>query len=234
MLPVLSLLLVVVLSMIVNRVATVALVLTGLSRESARFQARSAFTGAGFTTSESESVVNHPVRRRIVMLLMMAGNVGLASVATTLILTFANAGDKSIGWAMSMVMIVVGVGLLWLLSASKWLDRHMSRIIAAALCRWTTLDTRDYAELLHLADNYGVAEIMVQQGDSVVNQSLAEARLPDAGIMVLGIHHPGGGFTGAPKGSSRIQAGDVLIVYGRDQDVAALDMGKPKPKTEPE
>ena len=62
-----SLLLVVAISLLVTRVATVMLTATGLSREVARFQARSAFTGAGYTTTESESVVNHPVRRRIVM-----------------------------------------------------------------------------------------------------------------------------------------------------------------------
>ena len=37
-------------------------VATGTSSELARFQARSAFTGVGFTTSEAESVVLHPVR----------------------------------------------------------------------------------------------------------------------------------------------------------------------------
>jgi len=39
---------------------TVALTHTGLSRESARFQARSAFTGAGFTTSEPGWTVGSP------------------------------------------------------------------------------------------------------------------------------------------------------------------------------
>jgi len=225
MLPILSLLLVVVLSLIVNRVATVALTLTGLSKESARFQARSAFTGAGFTTSESESVVNHPVRRRIVMMLMMAGNVGLASVATTLILTFANGDNKAGGHATSIAILAVGVGLLWWLGASQWLDRRLSRIIAKALCRWTTLDARDYAELLHLAGDYGVAEVMVKDEDPLVGRTLAQARLTDVGIMVLGLQHYGGGFTGAPRGTTEIRARDVLIVYGRDKDVAALDKG---------
>ena len=49
MIAVISLLLVVTISMIVIRVASVALVHTGMGREAARFQARSAFTGAGFT-----------------------------------------------------------------------------------------------------------------------------------------------------------------------------------------
>ena len=55
-----SLLVVIVISLMVTRMATIALTATGLSRESARFQARSAFSGAGFTTSESEAVVRHP------------------------------------------------------------------------------------------------------------------------------------------------------------------------------
>ena len=44
-----------------TRIATVALQLTGLSKANARFQARSAFTGVGYTTSEAEDTVNHPV-----------------------------------------------------------------------------------------------------------------------------------------------------------------------------
>ena len=45
MLPIVSILVIVGLSLLVTRVASVALVHTGLGREAARFQARSAFTG---------------------------------------------------------------------------------------------------------------------------------------------------------------------------------------------
>lgn len=62
MTAVVSLLVVLTVSLLVTRIATVALTATGLSRETARFQARSAFSGSGFTTSESEAVVRHPVR----------------------------------------------------------------------------------------------------------------------------------------------------------------------------
>jgi len=56
-------LIVLALSLVLTRVATVALAMTGLSHEVAKFQARSAFTGTGFTTREAENVVDHPVRR---------------------------------------------------------------------------------------------------------------------------------------------------------------------------
>ena len=60
-----TLLVILTFSVVVTRIAAVALRLTGMPADVARFQARSAFTGAGFTTSESEAVVNHPIRRRL-------------------------------------------------------------------------------------------------------------------------------------------------------------------------
>src|SRR3954447_23513363 len=83
-----SVLVIALLSMLITRVATVALAQTGMSRESARFQARSALSGVGFTTSEAESVVNHPVRRRIVQALMVVGSAGVVTAAASLILSF--------------------------------------------------------------------------------------------------------------------------------------------------
>ncbi|MBU3958657.1 MAG: potassium transporter TrkA, partial [Candidatus Omnitrophica bacterium] len=66
MIPLFGLLTIIVLSIIVVRFGAIALELTGLSPEIASFQAQSAFSGAGFTTSESETIVTHPLRRRII------------------------------------------------------------------------------------------------------------------------------------------------------------------------
>ena len=84
MISIVSLFVVVVLSLMVTRVGAVALRLTGMSSDAARFQARSALTGAGFTTVESEQVLGHPVRRRIISLLMVLGNIGLVAASGTL------------------------------------------------------------------------------------------------------------------------------------------------------
>ena len=102
-----SLLVVVLLSLLITRIAMVALVATGLSRSAARFQPRSAFTGAGFTTSEAESVVNHPARRRIVMLL---GNAGLAAVVASLMIGFARSGGLHAWWR--VLELVGGMAVL--------------------------------------------------------------------------------------------------------------------------
>ena len=70
---------VILFSIIFVRIGAVALEMTGLSREVATFQAQSAYTGVGFTTSESEYVVSYPVRRRIIRILMLVGSAGIAS-----------------------------------------------------------------------------------------------------------------------------------------------------------
>lgn len=88
MIAISSLLVTLTLSLLVTRAAAMAFMLTGLSREAARFQARSAFSGVGYTTSESESIVNHPVRRQIVMGLMLLGNIGVATVVATTMVSF--------------------------------------------------------------------------------------------------------------------------------------------------
>jgi len=59
--------------------------------------ARSAFTGVGFTTSESEKVVNHPVRRRILLMMMLVGNASIVTVISTFILGFIQLPSSSSG-----------------------------------------------------------------------------------------------------------------------------------------
>ena len=81
-------------STFVIRLAAVAMRLTGLDNASARFQALSAFTGTGLTTREAEMIVNYPVRRRIVGLLMIVGNLGLVGVFATVVASVVQAeGD---------------------------------------------------------------------------------------------------------------------------------------------
>lgn len=221
MLAILSLIVALMLSLVVTRIATVALTYTGMSREAARFQARSAFTGTGFTTSESEKIVNHPVRRRIVMWLMLFGNVGITAVLASLVLTFV--GEESgASFAVKLLLLVGGIAAVWAMAVSKWVDRQLSRVISQALSRYTNLEVRDYSGLLHLAGEYKVSELHVEQGDWLANRNLRELKLRDEGLLVLGVERASGEFIGAPNGDTTIEAGDNIIIYGRDSTVAEL------------
>lgn len=221
MTAVLSLLIVVTLAVVVTRIASSALVLTGLSKDVARFQARSAFTGCGFTTQEAENMVRHPARRRIVMLLMLLGNAGLVTSISSLLLSFINVSETTTGGLRIMVLIG-GLAALWLLTRSQWLDRQMSRFFERVLKRWTSLNMQDYASLLNLTGDFSVAEIEVEDGGWLANRRLRELSLPDEGLTILGIRRDDGDYVGVPSADEKIYPKDTVILYGESEAVKSL------------
>lgn len=223
MIAVASLLATLLLSLLVTRIAAMALMLTGMSRETAKFQARSAFTGVGFTTRESEAVLNHPMRRQIVMTLMLLGNLGIATVMATVMLSFASTVGKQ-NWWLNIGLLVAGLFVLWWLAGNRWIERHLNRVISFALVRLTRLEVKDYASLLQLQNGYGVIELLVEPADWVAGQSLMTLRLSKEGVLVLGIQQVDGNYEGTPEGSSVIQAGDSLVLYGPLKRLAELDL----------
>lgn len=225
MLSIITLLTVLCISILITRIATVALTHTGLSKQSARFQARSAFTGVGFTTEESEKLVNHPIRRRILLLLMLLGNAGIVTAVSTLILSFIDI-NATMPLVWRIVLLVSGIVILWGIAASKWVDRHLSNIISKSLKSFTKLDVRDYASMLHLAGEYQVHEMQVEEEDWLADRSLKDSHLWDEGIMVLGVTRLDGTYIGAPVGSTMVKPGDTLILYGRSTAVEKLDQRK--------
>ncbi len=216
------------LSLLITKIATAALAMTGLSEQAARFQARSAFTGTGFTTEEAEKVVNHPVRRRIVMILMILRSAGLVTIVISLILSLKDAGRP--GQPLyRLIWIAGGVVMLWLLAMSKTVDKYLGRVIQKALARWTQLDTRDYANLLHLAGEYSVMELRIDEDDWLSGKDLRRCDLHDEGVTVLGINRADGGYIGVPHGKTEIYPGDVLILYGRSEGLQELSERRSDP-----
>lgn len=221
MIAIISLLLVMAVSLIVTRVATISLMHTGMSKQIARFQARSAFTGAGFTTVESEKVLNHPVRRKIIGMLMLLGNAGLVTAVSTLILGFIGRSHQSSLLARAGVL-AAGLAVLFFIVRSQWVDRHLSRIIDLALRRYTDLDVKDYGTLMQLVGDYRVVDFSVGEQHWMAGRTLAELRLRDEGIVVLGLRMPDGSYLGVPDGDSRVPAGVSLVIYGRRGSIKSL------------
>lgn len=216
-----SLLAVLAVSLLVTRVATVVLAASGMSGEAARFQARSAFTGSGFTTTESEAVVAHPLRRRVVMILMLVGNVGFVAAASSLILGFRG-GATGASW-MRVFELAAGLILLVFLSRSPRVNRWLTGLIGRSLRRWTDMAGRDSGVLADLGDGYLVSELAIAATDWVTGRTLAELRLEDEGLVVLGINRVDGDYVAHPAPDSRLDCGEVLVLYGHTDAIADLD-----------
>ncbi len=209
------------LSLVITRLATTALRMTGLSWDVAHFQARSAFTGTGFTTKEAENVVDHPVRRRIISLLMIVRSAGLITIIISLILSFAEQGAE-FSRLYRLLGLIAGVAVLWFVTRSKYLEKPLQRIMEKALRRWTTLDIRNFTELLKLSGKYHVTVFSVQEGDWLAEKHVRDCRLADEGVTILGIHRDDGSYLGVPRADTEIYPGDSLVLYGREKTLRNL------------
>ena len=229
MIAIASLFVVVALALLVTRLGALALTATGMPSDVARFQARSAFTGVGFTTSESETVVGHPLRRRIVMLLMVLGNAGFVTMMATLVLSFS--GSSGSGDALARLgLILVVLSLLFYLTRTSFFENRITGLLRRALTRYSELELRDFHHMMQLSGDYAVVELAVREGDWVAGKNLAELELPNEGLLVLAVQSLDGGFSGAPRGQTVVHPGDTLILYGRTSVVADIDTRPDSPR----
>lgn len=208
-------------SLLVIRIGTMALVLTGLSKDTAEFQAYSAFFGVGFTTAESELVMNHPVRRRIVRHLILMGQVGLTSVMVPLVVTFVKQ-DSFIRGLEQLGLIVAILAAMWLLVSSPPVRWLMDRSISWTLRRAGLPHPADYHTLLKVHEGFCVRDISIGEGHFLVGGTIARTRPGDGGVLVLGVLRKDGSYVGTPGGDVVVNPGDVLTVYGRESDVKVL------------
>jgi hypothetical protein len=222
MIGVITIILILVFSILITRIASIALTHTGLSRETSKFQARSAFTGVGFTTSESEKVVNHPLRRRILLILMILGNAGIVTAIASLIIGFAGITDGVQTW-LKFTILMGGIGILWLLANSRWIDRQLSIIINRILKKQHHIDVNDYASLLHLSGEYRISEIGIECDHWLCQKKLSDTHLHHEGLNLLAISRKDGTFLGAPARNTTIKEGDSLIIYGRAESLSKLE-----------
>lgn len=228
MTPIIVLLVITTVSLLIIRVGALALSMTGLSHDTAGFQALSAFFGVGFTTRESELVVNHPVRRKIIRDLIIAGNVGLTSVLATVVATVVRSDYTRDEMLVRVGVLACGLIGLWLITRLPLFQRAIDWTIRVALKRGGVVRAMDYDVLLRVADGYSVAEVEVLADSPMAGRTLGELRLRNHGVVVLGVMRNQGGtssYFGVPKGDTSIERGDVLSVYGRDEAVRRVATG---------
>lgn len=222
MAAVFGLLMIIVVSLVVVRIGAIALELTGLSGEIASFQAQSAFSGVGFTTAEAEMIVTHPVRRKIIRILILMGSAGITSSMAALVLTFV--GEKGKDVVLRGSILVGGILLIFLIARSRVIYILMKRLITKMLRKWTHLKIYDYEQLLGLSQGYSISRVAVAHNSCFRDKKLSDLK-PEEGILVLSIYRKVEGretYIGAPHGDTVIHAGDVLICYSRSEDLKVL------------
>ena len=204
-------LLVIFVSFLIVRAASIALMMTGLEKKKAKFQALSAFSGTGFTTKEAEQIANNPKRRRIISWLMVFGNAGIVTVIVTA--TSSIATSKGYNIPITVLILVIGVYAIYRIASHKGFIRTWESIVEDRLVKSPVFEEADTEDLLHLIEGYGLVRVIIREDSSLIGSSIAECKLSEKRAVVLGIER-GKVWLPIPKAAERIEENDRLIIYG--------------------
>lgn len=204
-------LLVILISFLIVRAAAIALMMTGMDENKARFQALSSFTGTGFTTKEAESVVNHPRRRRIIIWLMILGNAGIVTVIITA--TSSMVTSKGYKLPINVLLLILGIYLIYKLATHKGFIRRWESFMEDKFVKSHVFEEGVTEDLLHLIEGYGLVRVMIKEKSPLIGISLSDHKFPHKGLLVLGIERAKN-WIPIPKPEEKIQEGDKLVIYG--------------------
>ena len=223
MIALVSFFVIIIISIITVRIGAVALELTGIPQDIAAFQAQSAFSGTGFTTGESEAIVSHPLRRKIVRILIMLGSAGLTSSIATFIIAFVGKSSQVV--TTRGLILILGMVLVFLFAKSKFIYRIMKSVITKMLTKSFSSGVYDYYEVLGLGEGYGISTFKVIKNSWLANKTIQTLGIGDEGIIILSIKRKENNrdvVIGAPSANTKIKVGDEMFCYGLTDDLKCL------------
>lgn len=211
-------------SFIIVRIGALAFHLTGLEWTISKFQALSCFTGTGFTTRESELIIESPQRRRIATILIVLGNLGLV----TLIATFANSiraaplsGAGAIPYVrnavpaawmpiLNLLLIVLFSFIITRLYLNSRIRASLTNFLRKHLLRKLYDKQLSFIRLVSLAGDHGVARIEISAGSTASGRTIAS--LGDD-IRVLVLERAGKQIVN-PDPDTNLAENDRLVFFG--------------------
>lgn len=207
---------VIILSWFIRLGATVALMLTGMDRRKARFEVLSAFFGVGFTTRNSEAIISHPQRRKVISTVIVLGNAGLITIIASLVGTFAKASVATV--PVGLLVAVGVVFLLWRIAVWRGWMARFEKWFEHRLLHGQVFKKRKLLEMLEIEKDYVVGKVLARPGSEFLDHQLADLKLASKGLLVLAINRKGR-IIRPPKASNYIREGDILTVFGKRKQI---------------
>ena len=205
-------LIVIIISFLVVRAAAIALMMTGMEENRARFQALSAFTGTGFTTRDAEIVVNNPRRRRIITWLMILGNAGIVTVIVSATSTIVS--SEGFWLPISIAIIVIWIFIFYRLMSRRGLTRRWEEFVQNRLFKRSLFQETIVEDLFLIANDYGLVRIIATDNSLLLNSSAIEEKVKNKHFMIMGINC-GNRWISLPVDYEAIHKNDRVILYGR-------------------
>ncbi len=189
--------------------------MTGMPITKAKFQVISLLSSTGFTTRESEMIVQHPTRRKLASWLMVISYVSTATFISFFV-TMLSDTVTSIGF---FAVIVFFIAVAFYIHKSSLLEKIESGIESKVLRSklWDKLNNIHFT-LITNNKGYGIYEIYLSKDAHIIGKSIIESGLKDMEIEVLNIDK-GGEFIKFPTPDYIFEVFDTITVYGNLKNI---------------
>lgn len=200
---------------VVVNICSILLRLTGMPIKKARFQVVSLLTSTGFTTRESEMVVQHPIRRKIASWLMIVSYVSTATFISFFV-TMISDTVTGIGF---FVVIAVLAFVNFFIRRTKTIEKLELKLENKVLKSkiWEKLNSENLT-LITNTRGYGIYQIYLPKDSKIIGKSILESGLKDLEIEVLNIDK-GDKFIKFASPDYVFEVFDRVTVYGNLKNI---------------
>lgn len=207
---------VIVIYIIAIKIFSILLQITGLPSNVANYQGISLFTNCGFTTNESETILNNKFRRRISLACMITGNffsVIIVSLIVSLISSF-DAQNGSQTYIIGLIACCLFV-LLIIISQLKPVKKLTTKLIEKIVKHFIHVANKD--NVITIVDNFGsnsIVEIYLHKVPELLdNKTIHESKIKtkyDINILSIKRNKRQIEITR----NTIVNNGDTLLVFG--------------------
>ena len=211
-------------------VFSVAFKLTGMATSKIRFQVASMFTGAGFTTNESELIVNDDRRRKIAIACIYTGHIFSVVIMGLIINVFFSIGTV-VGsgattehtfteWYFIVFYVASALFLLMVLIKIPPINRRFQKLLETiAINSSKKSRNTNIITVLDLYGKHAIAEVVLNRiPDFAKEKSLIEMGLTKKFLINILSIRRGKRIMDVTK-DTMFSKGDILVIYGLINDI---------------
>ncbi len=211
--------------LIIAEVFTVLFRLMGMPTRKARFQVISLMTNSGYTTDESEIIVNSKKRRKLAMATMLFGYTFTVTAVSTLVNLISTLfAAQSHNFLLTLIYISSALFIIFVVHKLKFIRRGFDNIIIKLGNKYIFDSTQNQIDILDVVKSSVVAEVRVSSHlpTSLDGKTVLEAGIrKDYGIQVLAIIKQGTSISSVSPGDY-IEKTDKVILFGELTEICRL------------
>jgi len=206
----------------VVEIFTVLFRLTGLREDKARFQAISCMTNSGFTTKESELILNSVARRRLARIMMIFGYLFAVTGVSILVNLFIRSSGDQINW-WSIVFSIVFLILILLFTRSKWIVKKFDSLVESLAKNKTKGAFCNNVRILEMFHDKLIAEVFVTCiPDEIHGKTLLEMNFRHTYKLNVLLIKRGNIIIDHVIAADQIIQGDRVLIYGSKDNIMEL------------